>query len=532
MSVLFDRSRDELKEYFARPQEFEGQFAKYYPKDGKLHSSGRFGCAGGGGVPVLGGCGGAEGEDYVCVDDSDVHTLVLGATASKKSRLVAMPTVSILGRAGESMIVVDPKAEIFDRTAGGLRELGYDAVTVDLRNPGMGNAWNPLAIPYALYMRSRRNGKQSESGGNDYDRACEFVSDITNNLSKMQVSDKDPFWENSAASFLFGLILLLFKYVFENDLEAECVNIRNVLKLRRVLCGKLGDGVRDEGAINFAKSDEFIYSFLIGTIETAPNTQAGILTTFDQRMRTFVIQPSLLDMLASDDNIIKGMRSRPSALFLIVPDEKTSYHNLVSLFVKQSYEFFIHASQNAEGGGKNIRVNYILDEFSSLPTIADFPAMITAARSRDIRFMLFVQSKHQLDLRYREEAETIRANCNNWIFLVSREVGLLRDLSDLCGNRKTSDGTTVPVLSVAGLQRLEKEKGEALILSGRNKPFITRLPDIQYYDGNQFNKVVRVAKKRKQYEIDFRFKKETDWFGDVYMGDGFLGMQWPPEEIT
>jgi type IV secretion system protein VirD4 len=529
MSVLYDKSRDMLKEYFARPEDFEKLFAKYYLGTGELVSSGRYGCSGRGGVPVSGWDEKGERGAFVSVDDSDVHTLVIGATASKKSRLLAMPTVRILGQARESMVIVDPKAEIFDRTAGDLEELGYSVATVDLRNPHIGSAWNPFAFPYMLYKKSRQNDSREGGINNDYDRACEFVNDIANNLSKMQIGDRDPFWENSAASFLFGLILLLFKYVFENDLNEECVNIRNMLKLRRILCDNFYAGQPVTVAVRYAQSDDFIYSLLIGTLETAKNTQAGILSTFDQWMRMFAIQPSLLDMLTSDDRVIRKVREEPTALFLIVPDEKTSYHNLVSLFVKQSYEYFIHGSQSVEGKDeKRIRINYILDEFSSLPTITDFPAMITAARSRDIRFMLFIQSEHQLDLRYKEEAETIKANCNNWIFLVSREVKLLEDLSILCGNRKMADGSTVPVLSVAGLQRLEKDKGEALVISGRNKPFIARLPDIQSYDGGKFKRKDRDIKQRKRYDVEFNFRGDVRTAYSTDIGFDFLYLEWPP----
>jgi len=496
MSKIFNQSRGNLKQHFIAPEEFERQFAKYNLRDKSLRSSDRYGCAGKGGVPLSRETGVDADSAIVAVDDSDVHTLVIGATASKKSRLVAMPMVKILEQAKESMIIADPKGEIFERTSESLRKNDYNVLAIDLRNPHLGNSWNPLAIPYELYVKN---------GTNDIDRACEFVNDIANNLSNMQVSQKDPFWENSAASFFFGLIMLLFKYAHEQKLEPECVNIRNVLKLRSVLCKNYYVGQSLTSAVKFARSDPFIYSLLIGTLDTALTTQAGILSTFDQKMRTFAIQPSLLDMLASNDDIIRGVQDVPTAVFLIVPDEKTSYHNLVSLFIKQSYEYFIHAFQNSSDSRSKIRINYILDEFSSLPTIADFPAMITAARSRNIRFTLFVQSKHQLDLRYHEESETIRANCNNWIFLVSREISLLEELSALCGMRRLPNGSIVPLLSVTDLQRLDKEKGEALVLSGRNKPIITTLPDIKLYDLDKFIKPERKSQQRDQFDIIFEF---------------------------
>ena len=154
-----------------------------------------------------------------------------------------------------------------------------------------------------------------------------------------------------------------------------------------------------------------------------------------------------------------------------------------------------------------LQCNYILDEFSSLPSISDFPAMITAARSRNIRFNLFLQSKKQLYLRYNEECDTIMSNCENWIFLSSREVDFLKELSELCGE----GGNKRNLLSVSDLQKLNKEKGQALILTGRNKPYITCLPDIDFYDDG---KVAYEAPRIEPSEINVvhDFSKEIEKF--------------------
>ena len=64
------------------------------------------------GVPIL--CK----DGVVYTDASDSHTLIIGASGSKKSRLVIMPTILNLMKAGESMIVTDPKAELYERTSG------------------------------------------------------------------------------------------------------------------------------------------------------------------------------------------------------------------------------------------------------------------------------------------------------------------------------------------------------------------------------------------------------------------------------
>lgn len=492
MSETYSKSiNPTYSKYFSQQVVFEKDLAEYKLKERTIVGTKAIGSPLSGGVPLSFN----KEKGSVFVDDSDSHSLIIGSTGSKKSRLIALPMVKILEVAKESMIISDPKAEIYRRTVSSLKSSGYEIIVIDLREPNRGSSWNPLSIPYEFFVAQ------------NYDRAFEFANDIAVNLSGMQNSQKDPFWDQSASTFFFGLIMLLFRLCKNTGLAPEYVSIENVLKLRELICQSPDDEI-SKFLKDDAKKDTFLYSLLIGTVETAPSTQAGILSTFDQKMRTFSVQPSLLSMLAGHTRLLDDIQTKPTAVFLIVPDEKTSFHNLVSLFIKQSYEKLIFNAQQITKGDKiPLRVNYILDEFSSLPSIHDFPAMITAARSRNIRFNLFVQSKHQLDLRYLEEANTIRANCNNWIFLVSRELSLLQEVSELCGKR-TKDGNTLPILSVTDLQRLDKDKGEVLVLSGRKKPYIAMLPDINMYDNNEYEEPISANRVKSGLKCDL--KKEIE----------------------
>ena len=414
-------------------------------------------------------------DDSVLVDSSDTHTMVFGSTGSKKSRLVVMPTVRILADAGESMIISDPKAEIFERTSGYLKQKGYTVFVVNLRDPSLGDSWNPLYIPYLYYKTG------------DFDKAYEFANDIATNLCLAEISSKDPYWDFSSRDLFFGLELLLFKYCFENANDTNSANISNLLRLRNYMFTSYYSSSRNpildsSSALNqYMNSDFITASALSGTIHAPDKTQSSILSTFDEKMRCFTIQPKLLNLLSSNSIDFDHIGEQKTAIFAILPDEKTTYHKLVSLFIKQSYEYIIYQAQQKNNGVLPIRINYILDEFASLPTIKDFPAMIAAARSRNIRFNLIVQSKHQLLDKYTKEAATIQSNCTNWIFLTSREIALLEDFSVLCGKKHSSDKPLVPI---AALQHLNKEKGEALVLSGRLYPIIIRFADIKKYDND------------------------------------------------
>lgn len=187
-----------------------------------------------------------------------------------------------------------------------------------------------------------------------------------------------------------------------------------------------------------------------------------------------------------------------------MPDEKTTYHRLISLFVKQSYEYMICQAQKLSSGSFNTRINYILDEFLTLPTIKDFSAMITAARSRNIRFNLCIQSQQQLVYRYREEAETIKSNCNNWIFLTSRELKLLQEISSLAG----TDSRGKAIISVSALQHLDKERGQVFVFCGRLFPYVAELVDIDAFDQGKYD-VLRLVERKQAKELHSKSINES-----------------------
>lgn len=420
-------------------------------------------------------CGGVP-LDYnpqnrsVYVDGSDAHTLLVGSTGSKKSRLVVIPTVRILAAAGESMVISDPKGEIYQRTAGYLQEKGYTVNAINLRDPALGDSWNLLAVPYQMFAAG------------EVDKACGFINDAAVNL--IEISGKDPYWDYSSRDLLFGLILLLFELCKELGLSENTVNMQNVLRLKEELFSSVTSSIIQDSVLwKYAKKHPLVKTKLLGTVICPSDTLSCILSVFDQHMSCFTLMPQLIQMLSTSTIDLRDAGFQKQAVFLIMPDEKTTYHKLVAIFIKQSYEFLIDvAYKECENNRFPVRVNFLLDEFSSLPAISDFPQMITASRSRNIRFTLIVQSKHQLIQRYGEETETIQSNCGNWLFLTSREIALLREISELSGET----GGKGPLISVSRLQHLDKEAGECLVFSGRLHPYLANLADIDLYDKKEY----------------------------------------------
>ena len=429
------------------------------------------------------------------VDPKDTHTIVYGATGSLKSRSVVMPTIRILGVAGESMIVNDSKGELYAKLARELEKQGYNIIVINLRDSTLGNSWNPLYLPFKFYIEG------------NMDNAAEFTNDIANTLMKgLDASQTDPFWDNSSADVFVGLTMLLFKYVKEHNLDQSVVNIGNIIELRRLIFSNSVSPQKSPLWI-YGKSDDMILHHLSGAIYAPNDTRSSILSVFDQKMGSFTIKGSLLDMISYNDIDIAKISEQKSAVFLITPDEKTTYHRLVTIFIKQSYEYLIYTAQLNNSNTVANRINYILDEFSSLPAISDMPTMISAARSRDIRFLLVVQSKHSLKKMYGMEADTIISNCGNWIFLTSREIELLKELSELCGER----ANRLPNVSIFDLQHLSKEKNEAIVLCGRLKPSLVSLLDIDKFQWEKEDYLPMDNKKHSNWKrCQFSLKPEIE----------------------
>ena len=71
----------------------------------------------------------------VYVDNGGYHNLVIGSTGSGKTQTSVLPMVNLLAKHDESMIITDPKGEIFEDTSNYLKSLGYNVVLLNFRDP-------------------------------------------------------------------------------------------------------------------------------------------------------------------------------------------------------------------------------------------------------------------------------------------------------------------------------------------------------------------------------------------------------------
>ena len=87
----------------------------------------------------------AEGDsERIYYVGEDSHLLCIGATRSGKSRCLVIPSICSLGLAGESIVVSDPKAELYHYCSGFLRKLGYEVLVLDFKTPAKSQRYNLL----------------------------------------------------------------------------------------------------------------------------------------------------------------------------------------------------------------------------------------------------------------------------------------------------------------------------------------------------------------------------------------------------
>lgn len=426
------------------------------------------------------------------VDNGEYHNLIIGSTGSGKTECVVKPLVNLLSKKGESMVITDPKGEIYQYCGEYLKKQGYNIVILNFRDPEKGNSWNPLALPYMYY-------KQGNQG-----KATELLEDVSLNIlyDKSEGGDS-AFWQKSAADYFSGLTMGLFMDAKEKEVNLNSINFMSTVGEER-----RGTKTYIQEYFNLKGEASPAYIFASNTINAPNETKGGILSTFRQKIRLFSTKENLSEMLSYSDFDMRDIGNKKTAVFMIIHDEKKTYHGLMTIFIKQCYETLIDCAQ-ANGGKLTYRTNFILDEFANMPPLKDVDSMVTAARSRSIRFSFIIQNFAQLNDVYGEEvAQVIKGNCGNLIYLISTELKALEEISKMCGEVKSKEKdktASTPLVTVSDLQKLKLF--QAIIIRWRKNPFKTDLaPDFKIDWGIERKDAVLPTREKTQIEL-FDVKK-------------------------
>ena len=458
-------------------------------------------------------------EDMYYIDDN-VHSLTLGATRSGKTRSVVLQTIGNIGIAGESMIISDPKGELFQYTSKFLKDLGYKIIAIDFKNPLKSTRYNFLQPVIDAVNRD------------DYRKAEEYAWDITASLVGNEDSKMEKIWRDGEMSVIAGSIMSV---VFDNKENPQYQNLTNVYMFISEMCRTVANTMLINKYIEELDKSHPA-STIFGIARIAPEkTRGSFFTSALTTLRLFTSK-SIYGMTCKSDFSLEDSGNVKTVTYIILPDEKTTYYSLASLFVYQNYVSLVEMADK-NGGELNKRVNYILDEFGNFTTIPAFSNMLTVAGGRKIRFNIFLQSFAQLENKYGKEiAENIRDNCQTWLYLKTASNETATIISKKLGNYTTSsysrsnsytkyqsgsNSESMNLISRALLTEdeiLRIERPHILVISTGFFPIITKLPDISkwqfnklYGMGNQeHNKILRKEREEKRVE---RTEKDIELWG-------------------
>lgn len=421
---------------------------------------------------------------------SGVHSLIIGATGSGKTTTFINPMIQLIGAAnkGSSMIMTDPKGELFDMHSEFLEKQGYKVLVLDLRDTYSSSRWNPLGTIWDMYqeyinagkgMRAHKDnvkdypdlqivGDEEIPEGNlwieykgkayadprmcqeealvakqkIYDEVYEDLSDLISVLCPI-TNEKDPLWEKGARSIVLATCLAMLEDS-ENPELGMTKEKFNFYNINKILTNSNND--YEELKKYFEGRNKYSQAVSLSrqVLSAAKETMSSYMSiTFDKL--TLFNDRGICGLTSANDIDVSEIANTPTAIFLKIPDEKDTRHGLASMFVLCVYKALIKVASGNKDLSLERNVYFILDEFGNMPKIEKFDKMITVGRSRKIWFNMVVQSYAQLNNVYGEQvADIVKSNCAMKMFIGSNDIGTCKEFSELCGNK------TVKTVSTSG----------------------------------------------------------------------------------
>ncbi|MGL5268523.1 MAG: VirD4-like conjugal transfer protein, CD1115 family [Spiroplasma sp.] len=384
---------------------------------------------------------------------TNTHSLIIGGTGSGKTQGLVLPTININGRSQtkSSMIVTDVKGELYQLQGKFLQEQGYDVKVLNLRNIKGSIAWNPLIMIYEQFKLMLLNSSEQEK----LHLRVLIQSDIQDLTKTLFVNKNqmDPFWNDSGALITEAIILGILEkteILIANARLKSKENIETLLKrylppTKFNLASVTVIASLSKDMIEWFNSlPETSIAKLTATqvLQSGSKTLASILMTMSTTLAIFK-NNFIRNLTCQNDLDFNGFVTKPTALFVVIPDENQNYYIFVTLLISQLYKFLVIAANKTSASKLPRPVYFLCDEFGNLPVIPNIETMITISRSRNIFFQLILQDLQQLKEKYgNEKANIIYTNCSLHIFLQTMDLETAERYSKMIGEKTVVDVST------------------------------------------------------------------------------------------
>ena len=350
----------------------------------------------------------------------NLNVLVVGGSGSGKTRFFAKPNVM---QANTSMVILDPKGEITRDTGDLLRSKGVDVKVLDLINMWRSHCYNPF-----VYLKE----------DNDVQR---LVTNLFKSTTPKGAQAQDPFWDAAASILLLALIFYL-KYEAPPDEQ----NFSMVMEMLRSSEVKEDDenfvSVLDElyERLEMRDPDHIALKYYRSYRSGSGKTLKSIQITLAARLDKFNLE-SLAALTITDELDLAMLGEKKTALFVIIPDNDSSFNFLVSILYTQLFQQLFYSADHDHGGTLPTHVHFIMDEFANVSLPDDFDKILSVMRSRGVSVSIILQNLAQLKALFEKQWESIVGNCDEFLYLGGNEQSTHKYVSELIG-KSTIDTNT------------------------------------------------------------------------------------------
>ena len=329
---------------------------------------------------------------YLCIPEKtrmNGNLAVYGASGSMKTRSFCMNRILQSAARGESLIICDPKSELYEKSSEYMRDLGYTVRVFNLVSPENSDSWDCL----------------KEIDGQEL-MAQLFVDVIIKNTNGTGKSDR--FWDSGEMNLLKALVL----YV-DLTYPPEQRNIGEVYNLITQCSESQLDSLFDVLPLTHpAKAPYSLYQ------RASDSVRSGVISGLGSRLQVF--QSELIKKITAYDEIsLELPGQQPCAYYLVTSDQDSTFDFLASLFLSFAFIKLVrYADANCPGGRLPVPVHVLGEELTACGTISELSRRISVIRSRNISMSCVFQNLAGLQNRYpQNQWQEILGNCDVQFFL-------------------------------------------------------------------------------------------------------------------
>ena len=328
----------------------------------------------------------------VCVPEKtrlNSNLAVYGASGSMKTRSFCMNRILQGVSRGESLVICDPKSELYEKSSEYLRDKGYTVRVFNLVNPENSDSWNCLCEVEGQELMAQL-----------------FVDVIIKNTTGG--GKGDHFWDSAEMNLLKALVLYVDKgYPPENR------NMGQVYQLITLNSETALNSLFEVLPINHpAKAPYSLFK------QASDSVRSGVIIGLGSRLQVF--QAELIKKITARDEIdLELLGQKPCAYFLVTSDQDSTFDFLASLFLSFVFIKLVrYADKNCEGGRLPVPVHVLGEELTACGTIPDLSRRLSVIRSRNISMSCVFQNLAGLQNRYPLNLwQEILGNCDVQLFL-------------------------------------------------------------------------------------------------------------------